>query len=159
MASAAEAEVEALFLNGQEATVLRITLQDLGHQQPATPVKTDNSTAAGIANNSIKQRRSRAMDMRFYWIRDRVLQGQFIVYWKPGTNNMGDYYTKHHSPAHHQLMRSHYLHTKHSQRTQQTPFSLTMPRGCVNSRTTHPAQRITDHAQTAAQQPSIGILA
>jgi hypothetical protein len=114
MASAAEAEVGALFLNGQEATILRTTLQDLSHPQPATHVKTDNLTAAGIANNSIKQCRSRAMDMHFYWIQDWVLQGQFIVYWKPGTNNMGDYYTKHHSPAHHQLMQSQYLHTKQS---------------------------------------------
>jgi hypothetical protein len=25
------------------------------------------------------------MDMRFYWIRDRVHQGQFIVHWRRGT--------------------------------------------------------------------------
>jgi hypothetical protein len=151
VASAAESEVGGLFVNGQEATVLRTTLEDMGHSQPPTPIKTDNSTASGIANDTIKQRRSRAMEMRFYWIRDRVNQGQFLVYWRPGDNNKGDYHTKHHTAAHHQLMRSHYLHTKHSRYTRQTPFSLVMPRGCVNSRVT---QLPTYHSQTT-HRPSI----
>jgi hypothetical protein len=45
---------------------------------------TDNSTAMGIANDSINQKCSKAMDMRFYWIRDRVRQGQFIIHWRRG---------------------------------------------------------------------------
>ena len=49
--------------------------------------------------------------MRFYWIRGRTSQGQFLIYWQPGITNLGDYQTKHHSPAHHQLMRPTYLHT------------------------------------------------
>ena len=72
MVSTVEAEIVALFKNGQEAVVLRNTLRNLGHPQPPTPIKTDNSTTVGIANNTILQRKSRAMDMRFYWVRDRV---------------------------------------------------------------------------------------
>jgi hypothetical protein len=75
MASTAEAEVGALFVNGQEATILQTTLEELSHPQPATPIKTDNSTADGISNNSIKQCQSRAIDMRFYWIWDQGSQG------------------------------------------------------------------------------------
>ncbi len=37
------------------------------------------------------QRRSRSIDMRSYWVRDRVQQGQFIIYWKPGTENRGGF--------------------------------------------------------------------
>jgi hypothetical protein len=48
--------------------------------------------------------------MRFYWIRDRVRQGQFLVYWKKGTLNRADYFTKHHPASHHQAIRSSYLH-------------------------------------------------
>ena len=48
--------------------------------------------------------------MRFYWIKDREIQGQFLVYWKPGSIKLGDYHTKHHPSAHHRLMRSTYLH-------------------------------------------------
>jgi hypothetical protein len=43
------------------------------------------------------------MDMRFYWIRDRVRQGQFIVYWRRGITNRADYFTKHHSDKHHKV--------------------------------------------------------
>ena len=42
MASAAEAEIGALFSNGQHGTVLRTTLLELDHIQPPTPIKTDN---------------------------------------------------------------------------------------------------------------------
>jgi hypothetical protein len=103
MASAAEAEV------GADAVSLRSTLADLGHPQPPTPVKTDNSAAVGIFNNTIKQHRSKAMYVHFYWICGRVEQGQFIIFWRPRTEKLGDYYTKHHSLAHHRLMRPTFL--------------------------------------------------
>jgi hypothetical protein len=44
----------------------------MGHLQPKTPVHWDNATAVGIANNTIKQQHSRAMEMRFFWIGDKV---------------------------------------------------------------------------------------
>jgi hypothetical protein len=47
--------------------------------------------------------------MRFYWIRDRIQQLQFLVHWKPGLSNQADYCTKHHSSAHHQTLRYTYL--------------------------------------------------
>jgi hypothetical protein len=105
MSSAAEAEIGALFLNAREATVLRMALIEMGHPQPATPIATDNSTAAGIMNKSVKQVRSKAIDMRFYWVRDRVDQDQFRIFWAPGRTNFADYYTKHHPPSHHRQMR------------------------------------------------------
>jgi hypothetical protein len=74
VSSAAEAELVGCFHNGKDATALRICLQEMGHQQSATIIVTDNSTATGIANDTVKQKRSKAIDMRFYWIRDRVRQ-------------------------------------------------------------------------------------
>eukprot|EP00957_Ditylum_brightwellii_P079893 6076445-Ditylum_brightwellii.AAC.1 len=67
MASAAEAEVGALFINSKAAVGLRLVLKGMGHPQPPTPSMTDNSTASGIVKTSIKQRRSRAIDMQLYW--------------------------------------------------------------------------------------------
>jgi hypothetical protein len=64
--SAAEAELGALFLNCQEGIILKITLKDLGHPQPKIPVHCDNATAVGIATNTIKRQRSRAMEMRYF---------------------------------------------------------------------------------------------
>jgi hypothetical protein len=127
MSSAAEAEVGALFLNAREGTVLRNTLEEMGHTQPPTPLQTDNSTANGIINGTVKQQRSKAIDMRFYWVRDRSNQGHFNVFWAPGRDNLGDYFTKHHPPSHHRLMRPIFLHEQHAIK----PRFL---RGCVNSR-------------------------
>ena len=111
LSSAAEAELAALFHNGKEAYAICNTLAELGHIQPTTPIATDNSTAGGIANDMVKQKHSKATDMRFYWVRDRVRQGQFHIYWKKGALNRADYFTKHHSPAHHQHLRTQYLHS------------------------------------------------
>jgi purine nucleoside permease len=79
MSSAAEAEIGAVFLNAKEGAVLRTTLEEMGHKQPPTPMETDNITATGYNNGTIKQKRTKAMDMRFYWIKDRVKQGQFKI--------------------------------------------------------------------------------
>ena len=112
MAAASEAEVGALFHNGQETVFLRKVLQEMGREQPGpTRIVTDNSTAAGFANSQTKLKRSKAMDMRFHWVPDRVNQGQLEIAWEPGEHNHADYFTKHHPTTHHMRMRSIYLHT------------------------------------------------
>jgi hypothetical protein len=41
---------------------------------------------------------------------DRFRQGQFIIYWRrPGSKNLGDYFTQHHPVWHHHHMRHHFL--------------------------------------------------
>jgi ABC-type proline/glycine betaine transport system substrate-binding protein len=77
MSSAAEAEIGAALINTKEGAVLRTTLKELGYKHPPTPVETDNTTATGYSNGTIKQKRTKFMDMHFYWIKDRVKQGQF----------------------------------------------------------------------------------
>ena len=49
MASAAEAEHGALFLNGQAAVQIRTTLIEMHHPQPPTLIQVENSTAVGIS--------------------------------------------------------------------------------------------------------------
>ena len=77
MASAAEVEIGALYINAQELAPLRVTCEELGHPQPATPMRTDNTTACGIINQTYKQHRSRSNDMKFWWLVDRTQQEQF----------------------------------------------------------------------------------
>ena len=96
LASAMESEMGGLFNNCQKAVPLRISLGEMKHPQPPTPVATDNSAACSIVNDTAKQKRSRAIDMRFYWVRDRVRQGHFHVFWESGKENMADYWTNHH---------------------------------------------------------------
>jgi hypothetical protein len=109
------------FHNSQSGAPIRVILTELGHPQPQTPLRTDNSTAFGILNETIKQKRSKAMDMRYHWLTDRVRQKQFDVYWCPGRENLGDYHTKHHSAQHHKDMRGLIL---------QQANSLQVLRGC-----------------------------
>ena len=59
VASVAEAELGALFLNCKEGIIMQLTLQEMGHPKPATPIYCDNMTETGIANYTIKKQRSR----------------------------------------------------------------------------------------------------
>jgi hypothetical protein len=110
VASAAESEVGSCVYNAQSGSPLKVTLTQLGHIQPPKPLRTDDSTAFGILNETVKQKRSKAMDMRYHWLTDRVRQKQFDVYWRPGRENLGDYHTKHHSAQHHKDMLGLILH-------------------------------------------------
>ena len=56
----------------------------MGWKQGPTATKVDNSTAVGIVTKEFHQKKSKAMDMIFYCISDRVEQGQFRVLWIPG---------------------------------------------------------------------------
>ena len=122
--SVAEAEYAALFLIGREATNARHILEDLGYPQNPTDIKCDNTCAMGIANGSVKQRRSKAIDMRYHWIRDQVKLGNYSVTWAEGASNLADYFTKAHPVHHYVNMRSTYVHTP----------APTTPRDCARSR-------------------------
>ena len=56
MASSTEAELGGLFENCQKATYTRTYLAEMGHQQPPTPVDTDNTAANSIVNGTAKQK-------------------------------------------------------------------------------------------------------
>ena len=69
--SAAEAETGGCFVTGIDVIILQNTSEEMGHPHPITQVCTDNTTAAGIVNGTIKQQLSRAMNMRYFWICDQ----------------------------------------------------------------------------------------
>ena len=119
--SAAEAEIAALYHCAQELVPLRTACIELGHKQPTTgtPLRTDNSTANGILNGTLHQKRSKAIDMRFYWLQDRVSQKMFKVAWAPGKVNLADYYTKHHPSKHVRRVRPLYTTQANSPRDMQ----------------------------------------
>jgi hypothetical protein len=65
--------------------------------------------------------------MHFYWLQDRIKQGHFRVFWAPSNANKGDYFTKHHTGAHHRWVRPKYLHTKAES------FGSSVLQGCVET--------------------------
>ena len=109
VASSAEAETSGLFHNAQTALPIRYLLREMGHPQPPTPLKTDNKTAQAFVHQEMRHKKSKAWDMRLWWLKDKVAQQNFDVFWDKGVNNWADYFTKHFAPRHHQLMRQRYL--------------------------------------------------
>ena len=83
MASVVEAESGRLFINAKEGEVLRTSLEDMGNPQGPIPMQKYNSMVSRIINETVKQCRSKAIDMRFYWVRDRCKQKHFLIYWAP----------------------------------------------------------------------------
>ena len=80
MSSAAEAKLGTLYINCREAIPARQLLEEMGHKQPPTPMQTNNSTALGVVLNLIQPKRTKAMDMRFHWLRCWARQQQFRTY-------------------------------------------------------------------------------
>ena len=109
VSSAAEAETGGIFANCNSIIPIRNMLKVLGHHQPPTPIKTDNATASSFINKTLKLKRSKSWDMRYFWLLDRISQQQFYIYWDKGTNNHADYWTKHFAPSHHQKIRNTYI--------------------------------------------------
>jgi hypothetical protein len=144
--SAAEAETGGLFLNAQEAVPMKIALEEMGHPQPptGTPLETDNSTAHDILTATVRMKRSKAFDMRYHWLKDRIAQKQFNLYWAPGKLNKADYYTKHFPPAHHQAERYQPGRLQVPTRTTHLVNLLTsLLRGCVATRSTQVSPDVT----------------
>ena len=84
-------------------------LKQLGHPQPATPLKTDNSTATSFVHNNITQKKSKSWDMRYYWLREKQHNKDFNIFWESGKTNHGDYFTKHHPGSYHQEVGPRYV--------------------------------------------------
>ena len=103
--AAPEAEVAAACVNARHGITHRITLLEMDHPQHQTPLEIDNTTAYGMLTNTLIPKRSKAIDMRFFWLRDRENQKQFKLCWAKGINNIADYFTKHHPTEHHRNMR------------------------------------------------------
>ena len=64
--SASEAELGALLINAKEGQILRLTLQELGHPQPPTPIHCYNATSAGISNGTVKNKNSSSVEMGYF---------------------------------------------------------------------------------------------
>ena len=108
--SAAEVEYVSLYVNAKTSIPTRHTLIEMGYPHPPTPIQTDNTTAVGIANDFIKQKYCKALDMRWFWLKDRIHRKRYDVYFQSGSQNKADYFTKKHSPTNHRRSRFMFLH-------------------------------------------------
>ena len=68
MGAASESEIAGGYVNARDAVETRIALMEMGHPQPATPLELDNTAVYGIIAKQLLPRRSKAIDMRCYWL-------------------------------------------------------------------------------------------
>ena len=59
MGSAAESEMASLYYNCKKVVPMKTTLEEMGHEQPATKVTTDNESAAGLVNKTMTPKRAK----------------------------------------------------------------------------------------------------
>jgi hypothetical protein len=71
---ATKAELAGLYIMVRKVVYIRIILEELGHKQPPTPLQTDNAMADAIINGKIQPKQTKAMHMRFHWLRDPECQ-------------------------------------------------------------------------------------
>ena len=51
-------------MNARQLLSLRVTFEELGHSQPATPMQAGNNTASGIINEIFNQAQRKTRDIR-----------------------------------------------------------------------------------------------
>ena len=90
-------------------------LEVLNHPKPATHIKTDNSTATGFLHKNTNQKRSNSWDMRYHWLRERYAKKQLNMFWDKESNNLADYFPKHHPAKHHLHVRDAIKHVRDCQ--------------------------------------------
>ena len=49
----------------------------MGHPQPPTPIQVDNTTAQRFIDGTIKEKRTKSIDMKYYWLKNREQQQEF----------------------------------------------------------------------------------
>ena len=106
MASAAEAEMAALYIIAKKMISLCNTRIEMGWSQPKEPIQTDNSTYVGFTNKTIVNKATKSADMKLWWLRYKESQDQFRYYWAPGSKNEGDYSKKNHPPIYYEAKRA-----------------------------------------------------
>ena len=86
---------------------MRLTLKEVGHCQPTTPIHIDNSTCVGIVNNTQKRSKLRPMQNKSFWLSDGDdVQQEIKDHQHPGQANLGDYPSKAYTGAIHKHVKS-----------------------------------------------------
>ncbi len=73
-ATETEAKLAGLYIMACKAVYIRIILEELGHIQPPKPLQTDNAMADCIINVKVQTKQTKAMYMRFHWLRNEECQ-------------------------------------------------------------------------------------
>ena len=93
--STAEAEYVSLCTAAQEAVFLRALLKDLKLPVPEpTTINEDNQSCIALTNNMISNARTKHIDIRYHYTREKVASGEICIKYCPTKNMLADIFTK-----------------------------------------------------------------
>jgi hypothetical protein len=93
--SSAEAEYMAVCAAVQEAIYLRRLLEDLGYrQQDPTVIYEDNQGCIALSENPILHKRTKHIDIRYHFTREKVETGEVKLVYVPTEDQLADLLTK-----------------------------------------------------------------
>jgi hypothetical protein len=93
--STTEAEYIAAVEAGNETMWMRQRLQELGFRvSNASVINMDNQSAIAVSKNPEHHGRMKQLDLRFYWLRDRIDGGDLVPHFVPTSEMVADILTK-----------------------------------------------------------------
>jgi len=92
--SSTEAEYMALSDASRQAVWLKSLLLEIGFNTGPVTLAGDNQGSIFIAQNSVTERRSKHIDIRYHYVREKILDGEVELRFIPGTENPADILTK-----------------------------------------------------------------
>ena len=92
--SSCEAEYMALAASVQECLFLHMLLKDFLDGQESVEIKADNQGAMGLASKRVTEKRSKHIDIRFHFIREKVENGFISLTHVASEENIADIMTK-----------------------------------------------------------------
>ena len=93
--STTEAEYIALANSAKEATYIKALITELGlYQQSNIPIYSDNNGAIQLANNPAYHERSKHINVRYHFIRQKLADNTISIHYIPTKNQKADGLTK-----------------------------------------------------------------
>ena len=93
--SSTEAEYMATCAAVQEVMCLRQFFADIGFdQKEATTIHQDNQACIALSSNPIYQKRTKHIDIRYHYIREKVEDGEVVLVHVPSERQLADLLTK-----------------------------------------------------------------
>ena len=104
-------DIRDTFANFQTVDVMQIKFLEIENQQPPDTSSKENSATTELIAYNTKHKISKAIDINFYFSRDRPKQDFFCGLWYKGSKNLDIYITKHQLAQHNKTMILIYLYT------------------------------------------------
>ena len=94
--SSTEAELVAVHDYMPQALWSRYFLQDQGYEVPTSRIMQDNTSAMLLERNGRRSsgKKTRHIDIRYFFIKDRIEGGEVDVEWCPTDQMIADFFTK-----------------------------------------------------------------